>query len=53
MRLDDTIAAIATPFTPSGIGVIRISGKKSILLVDPIFKGSSLKKTHKYDIKIF
>ena len=34
MRLDDTIAAIATPLMPSGIGVIRISGKKSISLVD-------------------
>ena len=43
MRLDDTIAAIATPLIPSGIGVIRISGKKSITLVEKFFKGNSIK----------
>ncbi|GIT04283.1 MAG: hypothetical protein CM1200mP28_15420 [Deltaproteobacteria bacterium] len=28
MRLDDTIAAIATPLQPSGLGVIRVSGSR-------------------------
>ena len=51
MRLDDTIAAIATPLMPSGIGVIRISGKKSISLVDKFFKGNSIKEaeSHKFN----
>ena len=50
MRLDDTIAAIATPLMPSGIGVIRVSGKNSIKLVENLFKGNSIKKTesHKF-----
>ena len=43
MRLDDTIAAIATPMIPSGIGIIRVSGKGSISIVARLFKGSSLK----------
>ena len=34
----DTIAAIATPLTPSGIGIIRVSGEESIKIVDKIFK---------------
>ena len=51
MRLDDTIAAIATPLQPSGLGVIRVSGTQAVALVEPLFKGTvrSLKKaeTHK------
>lgn len=35
----DTIAAIATPLSSSGIGIIRISGKDSIPLVDKIYTG--------------
>ncbi len=34
----DTIAAIATGMTQSGIGIIRISGTDSILIADKIFK---------------
>lgn len=34
----DTIAAIATPLSASGIGIIRISGEKSIEVADKIFK---------------
>lgn len=50
MRLDDTIAAVATPLLASGLGVIRVSGSKSIPIVSSLFKGSSLKKTdsHKF-----
>ncbi|RXT08894.1 tRNA uridine-5-carboxymethylaminomethyl(34) synthesis GTPase MnmE [Ammoniphilus sp. CFH 90114] len=35
----DTIAAIATPMGEGGIGIIRVSGPESILVVDKIFKG--------------
>ena len=34
---DDTIAAIATAMSPSGIGIVRISGSKSVEIVDKIF----------------
>lgn len=37
----DTIAAIATGMTNSGIGIIRISGPESILTVDKIFKAGN------------
>ena len=37
----DTIAAIATAMTPSGIGIIRISGDDSIELIDKIYKSKS------------
>ena len=35
----DTIAALATPLSASGIGIIRVSGEDSISLVDKIFHG--------------
>ncbi len=38
---DDTITAIATPMGTGAISVIRISGIKSIPVVDKIFKGKS------------
>ena len=46
MRLDDTIAAIATPLQPSGLGVIRVSGTKAVSVVESLYKGTgkSLKK---------
>jgi tRNA modification GTPase len=51
MHLEDTIAAIATPLQPSGLGVIRVSGTQAVEFVEPLFKGTgrSLKKaeTHK------
>lgn len=40
----DTIVAIATAMTPSGIGIIRISGDDSIELIDKIYKSKSGKK---------
>jgi tRNA modification GTPase len=39
----DTIAAIATAMSPSGIGIIRISGDDAFLIIDKIYR-SSLKK---------
>ena len=34
----DTIAAISTPIGQGGIGIIRISGQKSIEIIKKIFK---------------
>ena len=39
----DTIAAIATAMTNSGIGIVRISGAESIHIVKKIYKGKELK----------
>lgn len=38
----DTIAAIATPLGTGGVGVIRISGNKSLEIAEKIFKGQPL-----------
>jgi tRNA modification GTPase len=35
---DDTIAAIATPLGAGGIGIIRVSGKDAIAIIDPLFR---------------
>lgn len=40
----DTIAAIATAMTSSGIGIIRISGEESVLITDRIFRMKNGKK---------
>ena len=39
----DTIAAIATAMSNSGIGIVRISGKESITITEKIYKGKKLK----------
>jgi tRNA modification GTPase len=41
---DDTICAIATSLTPSGIGVIRVSGNEAINIVSNIFVNSKKEK---------
>lgn len=41
MRTNDTIAAIATALSPSGIGIVRISGEDAITIADKIFKGKN------------
>lgn len=40
----DTIAAIATAVSPSGIGIIRISGEDSFEVIDRIYQSGSGKK---------
>lgn len=40
----DTIAAIATAVSDSGIGIIRISGDESIAIIDRIYRSKSGKK---------
>lgn len=41
----DTIAAIATAMTNSGIGVVRISGEESFAVIDRIYRSKNGKKT--------
>jgi len=40
----DTITAIATAMSNSGIGIIRISGKESFQIIDRIYRGKKEKK---------
>lgn len=48
MFIDDTIAAIATAPGEAGIGIVRISGDKSIDLIDKIFRSKEGKKLSEY-----
>jgi tRNA modification GTPase len=53
MFTDDTIAAISTPLGEGGIGIVRLSGKDSIEIVEKIFtspKNKSLEATGSYKI---
>lgn len=43
MLFEDTIAAISTPIGIGGIGIIRVSGKDAISIVDRIFKAANKK----------
>ena len=40
----DTIAAVATAMSPSGIGIIRLSGDESLQIIDKIYRSKSNKK---------
>lgn len=44
INIDDTICAIATPLSPAGIGIIRISGNEAIMIVSNIFVNSKREK---------
>ncbi len=44
MIYKDTIAAIATPLTSSGIGIIRISGPEALEVAEKMFKPAANKK---------
>lgn len=48
MFIDDTIAAIATAPGEGGIGIIRISGEKSLKVAEEIFRSMSTKKIQDY-----
>ncbi len=53
MLNDDTIAAISTPFGEGGIGIVRLSGKDSLDIVDKIFfspKNKRVKELQSYRI---
>jgi tRNA modification GTPase len=43
-NMDDTIAAIATPSGESGIGIVRLSGKDALSIMDKIFISKKGKK---------
>lgn len=49
MFIDDTIAAIATAPGEGGIGIIRISGEKSLKIAEEIFKSMSGKSIKEYN----
>ena len=49
MFIDDTIAAIATAPGEGGIGIIRISGDKSLQVAQSIFKSKSGKMIKDYN----
>ena len=36
--MSETIAAIATALSPSGIGIVRISGDEAVTIADRIFR---------------
>lgn len=53
MLNDDTIAAISTPLGEGGIGIVRLSGKDSLDIVDKIFlspKNKRIKGLRSYQI---
>ena len=49
--IDDTIAAIATAPGEGGIGIIRISGEKSLQVANNIFKSISGKNIEEYNTR--
>ena len=49
MLFEDTIAAISTPIGVGGIGIIRVSGKDAISIVDKIFRAASKKSLKDID----
>ncbi len=48
LYIDDTIAAIATASGEAGIGIVRISGEKSLDIIDDIFISKQEKKLSSY-----
>ncbi|MCX7661848.1 MAG: tRNA uridine-5-carboxymethylaminomethyl(34) synthesis GTPase MnmE, partial [Candidatus Omnitrophica bacterium] len=46
--MNQTIAAISTPLGESGIGIVRISGKDSLLIADKIFVSKNRKKPSEF-----
>ncbi len=48
INLDDTIAAIATPLGESGIGIVRISGRRALSIADKIFVSKHRERPSKF-----
>lgn len=44
MYLTDTIAAISTAVSPSGIGIVRMTGKEAVEIADKAYRGKNNKK---------
>lgn len=51
-NLSDTIVALATPPGVGAIGVIRLSGKVAIDIVDPLFQGKKLSEQSSHTIHL-
>lgn len=49
MLFEDTIAAISTPIGVGGIGIIRVSGKETIEIVDKVFRAANKKSLKEVD----
>ena len=49
MNNNETIAAIATGLSESGISIIRVSGPDAFSIADRIFTGSDNKKVSEYE----
>lgn len=47
-NLDDTIVAISTPVGEGGIGIVRLTGRNSLSIVDSIFKSKDGKKPSEF-----
>ncbi len=43
--MEDTIAAIATAMSPSGIGIVRVSGPEAVRIVSSIYRSKNRKKS--------
>ena len=43
-NFEDTIAAISTAMAPSGIGIVRISGKNALAIADRVYSGKKGKR---------
>ncbi|MBM3247890.1 MAG: tRNA uridine-5-carboxymethylaminomethyl(34) synthesis GTPase MnmE [Candidatus Omnitrophica bacterium] len=48
LGLNDTIAAVSTPLGQAGIGIVRLSGKDSLSIVDKIFVSKEKSKPSKF-----
>ena len=53
MLFEDTIAAISTPIGVGGIGIIRVSGKETIEIVDKVFRAANKKSLKEVDSHTF
>ncbi|SNS54429.1 tRNA modification GTPase trmE [Anaerovirgula multivorans] len=49
--IDDTITAIATAPGEAGIGIVRISGEKALIITDEIFESKQGKKLSDYPVR--
>lgn len=43
-QTSDTIAAISTAVSPSGIGIVRMSGKDALVIAEKVYRGKNDKK---------
>lgn len=50
MLFEDTICALATPPGTGALGIIRVSGKNSISLVNSVFKGKNLNEVPSHTV---